>query len=76
MPIRSEQTPFLAGSVGSPWSDLKTLFLPQEEMQDMEHQYPSAEPSESSPIPPQKSGKSHGLGGHGLHLSAGLSLYR
>lgn len=60
----------------TPWSDLKTLFLPQEEVEDMEHQYLSAEPSEGSPIPPQKSGKNHGLGGHGLHLSAGLPLYR
>lgn len=40
--------------MGSPWSDLKTQFLPREEMQDMEHQYPSAEPSKGSPIPPRR----------------------
>lgn len=39
------------------------------------HRYPSAEASEGPPMPPQESEKNHGLGGHSLHLSAGLPLY-
>lgn len=46
--------PNAGGSVGSPWSDLQTFLSPQEEMKDLEHQYPSAKPSKGSPIHAQR----------------------